>query len=39
MPAEEAAAVVINAISEKLSSKSLDDNEKETINHLLELEQ
>lgn len=39
MPAEEAAGAVIGAISEKLSSKSLDDSEKETIGHLLELEQ
>lgn len=39
MPAEKAANVIIGAISEKLSSKSLDDSEKETIGHLLELEQ
>lgn len=39
MPAEKAANVIIGAISEKLSSKSLDDSEKEMIGHLLELEQ
>lgn len=39
MSAEEAANAIINVISEKLSLKSLDDDKKETINHLLELEQ